>query len=85
MAITRVWSINGTTGRQEVACTGTYADASPEDLAAHEADSTAVHGITDSSKIVVSDDIDDIDVVTQAAYDALGGSVVATRLYVIVG
>lgn len=32
MTITRVWSINGTTGRQEVACSGTRQQASTEEL-----------------------------------------------------
>ena len=58
--------------------------ASDAELAAHEADSTSVHGIANTAVLVTSPDILIIDVVTQAAYDALSPPV-ATTLYVIVG
>lgn len=55
------------------------------DLTDHAADTTSVHGITNTATLVTSPDVTVIDVVTQAAYDALGGGVSATTLYVIVG
>lgn len=56
-------------------------------VTAHAALTTGVHGIADTAKLVASSTSTVLNVikVTQAAYDALGGGVVATTLYVIVG
>ena len=81
MPITRTWSIVGT--RQLVEAEGEYGPDIAGDIATHTADSTSVHGITDTAALPTSPDIDIIDVVTQAAYDGL--TPVATTLYVIVG
>lgn len=57
--------------------------ATDTDLSTHAADTTSVHGISDTSALVTATEIDAIEVVTQAEYDALTPA--ATTLYVIVG
>ena len=53
-------------------------------LDTHNATTTSVHGITDTSKVVVSDDYTSLVQITQAAYDLLSPPDPNT-LYVIVG
>jgi hypothetical protein len=53
-------------------------------VASHEADTTAIHGITDTTQLVTSTQVDQIVKITQSAYAALGTPDPNT-LYLIVG
>lgn len=57
--------------------------ATDAELAAHEADTTSVHGISDTADLVTSTGIDAIVTLTQSAYNALTPN--SRTLYVISG
>lgn len=58
-------------------------DYTDSEIATHSADTTSVHGISNTANLVASTSVDDIVVLTQAAYNALTPA--ATTLYVISG
>lgn len=58
-------------------------DYTDDELATHSADTTSVHGIANTALLVTATEVDAIEVVTQAEYDALTPA--TTTLYVIVG
>ena len=53
------------------------------EISTHTADTTSVHGITDTSALVTSSNVDDIVVCTQATYNGLTPN--SRTLYVISG